>query len=81
MQTKAVLALLIAAVSAAPSVAPRAETIPVSIFEGDGCNDGPAVSTANVPTDGSCFPISVVIGGETDSFRAETLPAGCTGMG
>lgn len=84
MQTKAVLALLFAAAAnAAPSLTPRAASVPISIFEGAGCNDNPnPVTIANVPTDGSCFPISPVISGNTDSGLIDdtqyTVPAGCS---
>lgn len=48
-----------------------------------GCNDGPTpVTTAWVPTDGSCFGISPIISGNTDSGmilqqNLATLPTGC----
>ncbi|KAF2280137.1 uncharacterized protein EI97DRAFT_439202 [Westerdykella ornata] len=85
MQTKTVLAsLLFAAIGtqAAPSVhARQADSIPLNIYEGDGCNRGPPITTANVPTDGSCFAFSPILSSQTDSARidaAGSLPAGCT---
>jgi hypothetical protein len=85
MQTKAIIAsIFLAAVGvyAAPAVEARqVESVPLNIYEGSGCNSGPVVSTANVPTDGSCFPVSPIISGNTDSARidvAGSLPQGCT---
>lgn len=83
MQTKLALALLYAAVNAAPSLTPRqATSIPVEIWEGTGCNTGAGpITTANVPTDGSCFGISPIVSGDTDSGKVSssyTFPAGCT---
>jgi hypothetical protein len=85
MQTKALLALLVAAVgiNAAPAPADleaRLTSIPVQVFNGPGCNEGPAVSTANVPTDGSCFPISAILSGTTNSVLVDyrvALPSTC----
>lgn len=86
MQFTTVFALLVAAVgiSAAPSqMSQRAASIPLNIYLGDGCNDSAhpnPVATANVPTDGSCFPISPIVSGNTDSGRIDvpgSLPAGC----
>ncbi|KAL5120005.1 hypothetical protein ACEQ8H_002103 [Pleosporales sp. CAS-2024a] len=67
----------------AATLAQRLDSIPLSIYTGPGCNDGPAVSTAYVPTDGSCFGISVVLSGTTDSglispLNLARLPAGCS---
>lgn len=85
MQTKAILSLLVAAVgiNAAPSLAPRADSVPISVYNGSGCNSDPTpITVANVPTDGNCFGISPIVAGNTDSFRIEasqyTVPAGCT---
>ncbi|KAF1994662.1 hypothetical protein P154DRAFT_624565 [Amniculicola lignicola CBS 123094] len=85
MQTKAIIASLILAatsIHAAPALEARQVTsVPLNIYEGAGCNSGPVISTTNVPTDGSCFPVSPIISGNTDSARidlAGSLPRGCT---
>ncbi|KAH7377812.1 hypothetical protein BKA66DRAFT_513411 [Pyrenochaeta sp. MPI-SDFR-AT-0127] len=88
MQFSSIIALLVVAVgvNAAPSVelSKRIDVIPLSIYESAGCNDGPnPVSTAFVPTDGSCFPISPIVSGNTDGgiisqTQLAALPAGCT---
>jgi hypothetical protein len=84
MQTKSIISLFIAAVgiNAAPSVLPRADSVPISVYDGPGCNNNPVpLTTANVPTDGQCFGISPIVAGNVDSFRIEssayTVPAGC----
>ncbi|KAF2747674.1 hypothetical protein M011DRAFT_401700 [Sporormia fimetaria CBS 119925] len=72
-----------ASVTAAPTLAPRLTSIPVSIYEGAGCNNGIALTTAEIPTDGLCFPIYVIQGGSTNSALISTanlpsLPRGCS---
>lgn len=86
MQTSLFISLLFAAtgIKAAPSLVARLATIPVGIYSGPGCNNTPGpATTANVPTDGSCFPISAIVSGNTDSglidMNLVTLPAGCKG--
>jgi len=82
MQTKAIFALLITAITAAPSLVDRAATVPVDVYSGSGCNDlGDIPRRTNIPTDGSC---TVVPGinppNRADSFRvASSLPPGCAG--
>jgi hypothetical protein len=76
--------LAITGINAAPSLVPRLPSIPVEIYTGAGCNNSPTpITTAYVPTDGSCFPISPIVSGNTDSGLLNTnqvmLPAGCTG--
>jgi hypothetical protein len=86
MQFTILASLLIAAtgINAAPSLSARLDAIPLSIFSGLGCNDSPTpLTTAFVPTDGSCFGISPIVSGNTDSgiidqTLLKTLPAGCT---
>jgi hypothetical protein len=93
MQTKAVLlSLILAAVGtrAAPAIEARQRTsIPLGIYTGSGCNDQGANtqpwSVVNVPTDGQCHSVSVVISGFVDSGRVDItpenpdpLPAGCS---
>jgi hypothetical protein len=86
MQFTTTIALLMAAVSinAAPTeMVKRLETIPLSFYSGPGCNSGPAVTTAYIPADGSCFPTSPIFSGNTDSAlilptNLQKLPAGCT---
>ncbi|GAB1312006.1 hypothetical protein MFIFM68171_02216 [Madurella fahalii] len=83
MQTKAAIAsLFLAAMGthAAPSPEIRQAAIPLNIYDGDACG-GPVISTANVPRDGSCFGISPIVSGQTDSARIDVndaLPNGCT---
>ncbi|KAF1847161.1 uncharacterized protein K460DRAFT_275537 [Cucurbitaria berberidis CBS 394.84] len=81
MQFTTMVALLVATVGihAAPNqMSKRLDTIPLGIYTGGGCNDPPfptkPVFVANVPTDGSCFPIAPV-SGNTDSGRIDNLPA------
>jgi hypothetical protein len=86
MQFTTVVALLVAAVgiNAAPAMEKRLDSIPYSIFGGAGCNSSPTpLTTAYIPTDGSCFGISPLVSGDTDSglidqTKLKTLPAGCT---
>ncbi|OAL46411.1 hypothetical protein IQ07DRAFT_150251 [Pyrenochaeta sp. DS3sAY3a] len=90
MQFTTIVALLAVAVgiNAAPSieVSKRIPAIPLSIYEGGGCNDPTRperVTTAWVNTDGSCQGISPIVSGVTTSGRIDTdtlasLPAGCT---
>jgi hypothetical protein len=88
MQFTTTLAFLVAAVgiSAAPAaeMTKRIDTIPLSFYSGPGCNTGIAVTTAYLPTDGSCFPTSPIFSGNTDSALVDPallakLPAGCSG--
>lgn len=66
--------------SAAPNpISKRADSIPLTIYEGPSCT-GTILTTANVPTDGSCFGFSPILSGNTDSFRLDvlnSLPEGC----
>jgi hypothetical protein len=86
MQFTTAIALLIAAVgiNAAPAgMSKRLDAIPLSFYSGAGCNTGTAVTTAYIPTDGSCFPTSPIFSGNTDSAlisqtNLQTMPAGCT---
>lgn len=85
MQTTLLLTLLAAAVgiNAAPSLSPRLTSIPVRVYDGPGCNSGPAATTANIPTDGLCFGIAPRLTQTTSSAMIHTddlraLPAGCT---
>tara|TARA_R110002003_G_scaffold3266_1_gene25013 strand:+ start:528 stop:818 length:291 start_codon:yes stop_codon:yes gene_type:complete len=86
MQFTTLATLLVAAVgiNAAPAMEKRLDAVPLSIFSGTGCNSEPtALTTAYVPTDGSCFGISPIVSGNTDSGIIDqtllrTLPAGCT---
>ncbi|KAH8722414.1 hypothetical protein GQ44DRAFT_711783 [Phaeosphaeriaceae sp. PMI808] len=86
MQLFTVIALLIVAIgiNAAPTLEKRLEAIPLSIFDGTGCNNNPVpLTTAWIPTDGKCFSISPIVAGNTDSgmirqTNLATLPAGCT---
>ncbi|KAF2875389.1 hypothetical protein BDV95DRAFT_616537 [Massariosphaeria phaeospora] len=84
MYTKAVLvSLFLAAVGthAAPALEARQDpAIPLSIYEGGGCQ-GNVITTAFIPTDGSCFGFSPILSQPTDSARidlANALPTGCT---
>ena len=86
MHFTTVVALLVATVgiNAAPALETRVDAVPLSIFSGTGCNQSPtAITTAYVPTDGSCFSISPIVSGNTDSGIIDqtllrTLPADCT---
>ncbi|KAH7384281.1 hypothetical protein DE146DRAFT_221819 [Phaeosphaeria sp. MPI-PUGE-AT-0046c] len=68
----------------AVAIEKRIDAIPLSIYQSAGCNDGPTpVTTAYIPTDGSCFGVSPIISGNTDSGiisqrNLAALPAGCT---
>jgi hypothetical protein len=79
----AILALALSA-SAAPAIEKRIDAVPLSIFTGTGCNSNPTpLTTAYVPTDGSCFGIAPILSGNTDSglidqVLLKTLPAGCS---
>lgn len=83
MQNALLLCLLTAftGINAAPSLASRQlDAIAIGVYDSDGCNNGPPSNTANVPTDGSCFPISAILTENTSSGLVDTaLPAGCTG--
>ena len=62
----------------------RLPTIPLSFYSGSGCNTDIAVTTAYIPTDGTCFPTSPIFSGDTDSALISTvllanLPPGCSG--
>jgi hypothetical protein len=78
------LATALGFTNAAPSLSARLDAIPLSIFSGLGCNSGPTpLTTAYIPTDGSCFGISPIVSGNTDSGLIDqtllkTLPAGCS---
>lgn len=86
MQFTTLATLFVAAIgiNAAPAVEKRLDAVPLSIFSGTGCNSEPiALTTAYVPTDGSCFGISPIVSGNTDSGIIDqtllrTLPPGCT---
>lgn len=79
-----VATLLFAAAVSGAAVEKRLDAIPLSIYESDGCNNGPTpATTAYIPTDGSCFGVSPIISGNTDSgiisqSNLAALPAGCT---
>jgi hypothetical protein len=88
MQFTITLAIFIAATatSAAPTaeMTKRRDTIPFNFYSGAGCNTGTAVTTAYVPTDGSCFLTSPIFSGNTDSalilpLNLASLPAGGSG--
>ncbi|KAF2204849.1 hypothetical protein GQ43DRAFT_408650 [Delitschia confertaspora ATCC 74209] len=86
MKTTLITSLFLAAtgINAAPSFAPRLTSIPISIYDSAGCNNGPSpASIANVPTDGSCFGIAAILtqntsSGLIDTANLQALPAGCT---
>jgi hypothetical protein len=84
MHSTFAIAALFAAVgiNAAPAAAATVASVPLSIFESASCGTGPtAAETANIPTDGSCFPISFIRTGPTDAgIILSGLPAGCSGM-
>ncbi|KAF2826037.1 hypothetical protein CC86DRAFT_38293 [Ophiobolus disseminans] len=71
-------------ISAFPALQKRLDAIPLSIYPSTGCNSGPTpLTTAFIPTDGSCFGISPIVSGNTDSgiisqSQLLALPAGCT---
>ncbi|KAF2682798.1 hypothetical protein K458DRAFT_390712 [Lentithecium fluviatile CBS 122367] len=74
MQIKSIVALFVATVgiNAAPSADRRATSVPITIYEGTGCNTNPVpITVANVPTDGTCFGISPIVSGP-DSYRVES---------
>ncbi|USP81967.1 uncharacterized protein yc1106_09241 [Curvularia clavata] len=85
MQFTTVAILLAAAIgaNAAPTdFSKRLDAVPLSIFSGEQCASQ-AVTTAYIPTDGSCFPTSPIFSGNTNSFYVDPanlskLPAGCS---
>ncbi|KAF2275586.1 uncharacterized protein EI97DRAFT_459060 [Westerdykella ornata] len=86
MKASIIASIAVAAtgINAAPAeLAPRLTSIPLSIYDSPGCNNGPASSIANIPTDGSCFPTTAILTANTNSVLINTenlaaLPAGCT---
>lgn len=85
MQFTTVAILLAAAIgaNAAPTdFTKRLDSVPLSIYSGEQCASQ-AVTTAYIPTDGSCFPTSPIFSGNTNSFYVDPanltkLPAGCS---
>lgn len=85
MQFTTVAVFLAAAIgaSAAPTdFTKRLDSIPLSIYSGEVCSSQ-GVTTAYIPTDGSCFPTSPIFSGNTNSFFVDPanlskLPAGCS---
>jgi hypothetical protein len=83
MQFTTVFAILIAAtgITAAPTVDKRITSVDLKIFAGASCGTSdPAITTANIITDGVCRPIGVPpFSGNTNAgFLLNSLPAGCT---
>ncbi|KAF2870599.1 hypothetical protein BDV95DRAFT_619600 [Massariosphaeria phaeospora] len=86
MQATLLISLFLSATSitAARTLSSRqAGSIPLSIYDSAGCNNRPTpASIANIPTDGSCFPIYAILTANTDSGIIDTalatLPSGCT---
>ena len=61
----------------------RLYAIPLAIYSYDKCDPSVSVTTAYIPTDGSCFQPSPIFSGNTNSFSINPadlarLPKGCT---
>jgi hypothetical protein len=84
MQFTTLATLFVAAVGInAAAIEKRVDSIPLNIYTGTGCNQGRPITTAFIPTDGSCFGIAPILSGNTDSGLIDdtilkTLPTGCT---